>query len=823
MPAAWRRPPRPVKRAPGGRFPRPLRRPGAYNGGAGGNIQTLVVIAEPPVFGLLHPADARKKLSETADRRIVSIKHHRRNIRQDDQTMKRLLNHALLTLALLGLPALASAQPAARNPQRRPPAQAKPTPTPAATPAPVPTVAETPLQPGQRARFDVTNYRIIAELDPNQHLLTAGADVTFTPLDNTRSVVFELNGSLKIESIERNGRALTNYVQDQAGLETIGPFVRVDLGEVVAAGQPQTLRFRWAGTLTTPEGGPLLTKRLAFIGDNNGYLFYAARWFPFHEYAADRATSDITITVPAGYTVAGASDEAVSEVAGAQFLPPAGDSGARTAPARTTAQAGANLKSYRFVTRQPSLVGNFAVGRFITRKLSMGGYELTFHVQPGSEGFVEPYAQLVGEALQFYTQKYGQPAFGTRYSIVQIDDASLDAYAAPGIQFLSPRFFTPGRQASLDDRLLREVAYQWWGLTVGLKSFDDAWLSQGLAEWSSFAFREGKLSGGQLDTAQRDMLERALMFEQAASIARAPSTLDDQSAAYQAVVFYKGAMVFRMLRETIRPSKFDELLKRYVTEFRGKNASIDDFEKVASAVAGENMRFFFARWVEGTGVPEFSVDYQIIRTRAGKFRARGTIKQNVENLKMPVELQLRAEGDDAETVVYVADRSEDFDFEVRGKPLEVVIDPNNKVLRASEELRISIVARRGLELFREGQYLEAQRQLEEALKLDKSNSWVYYNLGLIFLEQRNYQQALDNFDAALRGNLRPSWIEAWARIKRGNAYDGMGDRARAVHEYTRAVESGIDFDGAQRAAKEYLKTPYDPKATTQQAASGVSE
>jgi len=235
------------------------------------------------------------------------------------------------------------------------------------------------------------------------------------------------------------------------------------------------------------------------------------------------------------------------------------------------------------------------------------------------------------------------------------------------------------------------------------------------------------------------------------------------------------------------------------------------------------MRYFFARWVEGTGVPEFSADYQIIRTRTGKFRARGTVKENMENLRMPVELQLRAEGDDATTTVYVGDRSEDFDFESTGKPIEVIIDPNNKVLRTSDDLRISVVARRGLELFREGQYLEAQRQLEEALKLDKSNSWVYYNLGLIFLEQRNYEQAKDNFDAALHGNLKPSWIEAWAHIKRGNAYDAEGDRARAVHEYQQAVESGIDFDNAQKAAGEFLKTPYDPKAVTQQAQTGVSE
>lgn len=742
--------------------------------------------------------------------------------------MKRLYNY---TISLLVLLALASAFTASaqtrpgRAPRRGTPAQAKPTPTPTPTPAPVQTIAETPLQPGQRARFDVNNYRIIAELDPNQHLLTASADVTFTPLDNTRSVVFELNGSLKIEGIERNGKALTNYVQDQAGLETIGPFVRVDLGEVVAAGQPQTLRFRWSGALVTPEGGPLLTKRLAYVGPELSYLMYAARWFPFHEYAADRATSDITITVPAGYTVAGASDETVSELTGAQFLPPVGDSGARTAPARSTAQAGANLKSYRFVTRQPTLAGNFAVGRFVTRTLKMGGYELTFHVQPGSEGFIEPYAQLVGEALQFYTQKYGQPAFGTRMSVVQIDDASLDAYAAPGVQFLSPRFFTPGRQSSLDARLLREVGYQWWGLSVGLKSFDDAWLSQGLSEWSAFAFGETRLTGAALDTLQRDTLERALMFEQSASIARAPSTLDDQSAAYQAVVFYKGAMVFKMLRETLGLGKFDQLMKEYFNTFRGRNASIDDFERLTSKVAGENMRYFFARWVEGTGVPEFSVDYQIIRTRSGKFRARGTVRQNIESLKLPVELQLRAEGDDATTTVYVADRSEDFDFESKGKPIEIIVDPNSRVLHTSDELRISVVARRGLELFREGQYLEAQRQLEEALKLDKSNSWVYYNLGLIYLEQRNYDPAIDSFKAAVDSEAccRPSWVAVWARIKMGNAYDAKGDRARAVNEYRRAVDTGIDFDNAQRAAQDYLKTPYDPKSVTQQASSGVSE
>jgi tetratricopeptide (TPR) repeat protein len=130
----------------------------------------------------------------------------------------------------------------------------------------------------------------------------------------------------------------------------------------------------------------------------------------------------------------------------------------------------------------------------------------------------------------------------------------------------------------------------------------------------------------------------------------------------------------------------------------------------------------------------------------------------------------------------------------------------------SDDLRVSIIARRGIEQMKEGIYAEAQQQFEAALKLDRSNSWVYYNLGLLYFEQRNWQQALDNLDASLNGNLKPAWIEVWAHIKRGNAYDAKGERNRAVGEYQKAVQSGIDYDNAQAVAKRYLATPYDPKA-----------
>ena len=649
--------------------------------------------------------------------------------------------------------------------------------------------SQQPAPQQSASRFDVTNYRIEAQIIPDQHMLRAGADITLIPLDATRSVVFELNGSLHVETIEKDGKALTGFVQDAVGVGALGPSVRIDLGQVVPANQPITLRIRWSGALISPEGGPLATKRLAYVGTEGSYLMYASRWFPFHDYAADRATSDITLVVPAGLQVAGTSDDPVV----AQPSPKEG------------------AVRYHFVHRQPVLIGNFAAGQYINKNLHYGNYDLQLYAMPGSENRINTYAELMGRVLEFYSKRYGAPVFGNRLVVAQIDDDSLDTYSGPGMIFLSAKMFDSSRPVP-EEKLEREVAYQWWGQSVGLKSFDDAWISQGLAEWSGFAFREANLTAGGLDSAQREQQERALTFEQTASIARAPSALDDQSAAYQSIVFYKGSMTLRMLRETIGKDKFDQLLHTFLENYRGKNASIDDFEKLASKVAGENLRYFFAQWVEGTGVPEFTVDYQIIRTRAGKFRTRGTVKQNLETLHMPVELMLRAEADNQTTTVRLEGRSEDFDFESNGQPLEVVVDPNNKILRMSDDLRVSIIARRGIEQMKEGSYAEAQQQFEAALKLDRSNSWVYYNLGLLYLEQRNWQQALDNFDASLIGNLKPSWIEVWAHIKRGNAYDAKGERTRAVSEYNKAVQSGINYDNAQAIAKKFLAAPYDPKA-----------
>jgi tetratricopeptide (TPR) repeat protein len=640
----------------------------------------------------------------------------------------------------------------------------------------------TEAQNEEGSPIDVVSYNIKAELLPDSHTLKATALVTFKILKQTQSAVFEMNGSLVITSIKGpDGKTELQFIQDRVNELN----VKINLGQLYEAGNELSLTFEYAGPLATPEGGPIPDRRLAYVGPEGSYLMYAARWFPFHGYAADRASSQISMTVPANWTVAGHSAEPVTPVSEKD-----------------------GRKTFTFVEPQPTLPGSLAAGQFINRTISSGGITTDIYVLPGSEGRANELAQEIAQILQFYSDRFGPYAFGNRYVVAEMDDEALDSYSTAGIAFLAHSTLVSSKALPVAD-IAREVAYQWWGQAVGLRSFDDAWLSQGLAQYSSVLYRESNESPAEFQSTLNELLETALAFEQDASINRAPAQLNDQSPAFRSVVFYKGAYVYHMLRNTIGDDKFFGLLRNYYSTFKGKNAGIDDFEALADKAAGSSLRGFFGLWIDSTGVPEFKVEYTILRTKDSKFKVRGTVRQNLDSFRGPVEIALEAEGGrSTKTTIDLAGTSADFELTSDGKPLEVLVDPDNHYLRISDALRVKVVARRGIEHFEREEYAEAEEQFRAALKLNPRSSWVWYNLGLLYMEQRNWEKGKDAFSETLGGDLQPLWLEVWSYILRGNCWDAMDNRDRAVAEYNKARDNGSDYNGAQKAVERYLGQPY---------------
>jgi aminopeptidase N len=634
----------------------------------------------------------------------------------------------------------------------------------------------------EQTPIDITNYKINAELLPDAHTLKGQAIVTIKALKQTQSAVFEMNGSLIISSIKGpDGKTALQFIQDRVNEYN----VKINLGQLYPAGAEITLTLDYDGPLATPEGGPIADTRLAYVGPEGAYLFYAARWFPFHGYASDRATSDISITVPATWSVAGHSSSPVTV---------------------TTAKDG--RKVFNFVETQPVLPGSFAAGQMISRTINSGGMQIDLYARIGSEGRLQEIGQEVAQILQFYNDKFGPYAFGSRYIVAEVDDETLESYSGTGIAFLQHKAFVNDKPLAVGD-LAREVAFQWWGLGAGVRTFDDVWLSQGLAEYSSVLYRESRESAAEFHETLAEVIELALAFEQEASIARAPAQLNDQTPAYRSIIFYKGAYVYHMLRTTMGDQKFFQLIKTFYTTYKDRDAGIDDFEKLADKVSGNNLRGFFGLWVDSTGVPEFKVDYSILRTREGKFKVRGTLRQNLDAFRGPVTVAVESEGgrENKETLD-LQGTSADFEVATDGMPTDVVVDPENRYLRISDALRTSVVVRRGLQHFQREEYAEAEEQFRAAIKINPRSSWAWYNLGQLYMEQRNWQKAREYFAEALNGDLDPSWIEVWSYIRRGNAWDADGQRDRAVAEYNKAKDNGGNYNDAQRVAEKYLGQPY---------------
>jgi tetratricopeptide (TPR) repeat protein len=91
--------------------------------------------------------------------------------------------------------------------------------------------------------------------------------------------------------------------------------------------------------------------------------------------------------------------------------------------------------------------------------------------------------------------------------------------------------------------------------------------------------------------------------------------------------------------------------------------------------------------------------------------------------------------------------------------------------------------------------------------------WPRYHqaLGKIFLDRGEYDKAAELLKQALKDtapyNRR---VQAWALVRMGMIHDAKRERKEAEEYYRKALELEEAEGSAQRAAREYLETPYSP-------------
>jgi TolA-binding protein len=626
-------------------------------------------------------------------------------------------------------------------------------------------------------RFEVKNYVITAELLPSQHLLTAKARVDIVPNSDVTTLAFELQSSLRVEKVEDTTGQEVSFRQE-------GQTLSLSLLNPLPAGKPASITVTYGGMLSSADGSPVEGIKVAYVGPEGSYLLYPGRWFPVSAYGVNRFSATMNITVP--------SDEAVIA------------SGKVAAPVRETGKV-----TYTYDFEKSSFPGTVIAGRYVVQPATAVGVDIAIYLKPGHENLAASYGDTAARILTFYSDVFG-PLPSAHLAIVEVGDDTVGGYTAPGVVALASRAFTNPVNYRL---LAHEISHLWWRCLVSPASPDDAFLDEGLAEYSKALYVQQAAGDAAFEDLMRDTEVGALTHEEVSPIAQA-GQLHEFTPEYQSIIFDKGAMVFHMLRWVIGDEAFRKTLREMNQQYAWKSISIDQFQRLAEKASKQELTYFFAQWVNSTGVPQFKRSWAVYRLPKG-YQVVGKVQQDLDIFRMPVEVRVMCQGSKpVNQRIDMVGTTADFTINTRTKPLRVLVDPASRILKYDDKTKYQVEMARADQLVQQQAYLDAIKQYQEVLQLNSNSSLAHYRLGEIHFKLRNYNAAMEEFRRGLDGDMDPKWIEVWSHLKLGQIFDVTGQRDRALNEYQRALQTNDNTQGALDEANRYIQKPYKTPVQT---------
>jgi hypothetical protein len=245
-------------------------------------------------------------------------------------------------------------------------------------------------------------------------------------------------------------------------------------------------------------------------------------------------------------------------------------------------------------------------------------------------------------AAQLYAGYFGQLPF-SQFAVTQ-QFACDYGQSWPMLVFLpscafmdsSQQYMMGVRPADMYWRVVtpHEVAHQWWGQTVGFRSYRDQWMSEGFADASASIYLQAvQPKPGQFIEFWKQ--QRKLITEKNAMGFRpidvGPVTMGFRLNSpktgwnvYQNLVYPKGAYILHMIRMMMwSPQDGDALFRAtmqdFLASYRLQAATTEDFKAVverhmsrAMDLDGNHrMDWFFNQYVYGTDLPSYHFESQI--------------------------------------------------------------------------------------------------------------------------------------------------------------------------------------------------------------------
>ncbi len=150
--------------------------------------------------------------------------------------------------------------------------------------------------------------------------------------------------------------------------------------------------------------------------------------------------------------------------------------------------------------------------------------------------------------------------------------------------------------------LIHELAHNWWGNSVTIKSWKDIWLSEGFARYAEALYYEKT-------TGIKSLISTMHSFKQNINISDNHTLYNPGINLFTSNIYNKGAWVLHMLRKEIGDSLFFNGLKSYYNKYKYGNVDTEDFQKYFETISNKNLDKFFSQWVyDGKRIIELEIE-----------------------------------------------------------------------------------------------------------------------------------------------------------------------------------------------------------------------
>jgi aminopeptidase N len=296
------------------------------------------------------------------------------------------------------------------------------------------------------------------------------------------------------------------------------------------------------------------------------------------------------------------------------------------------------------------------------------------------EGFYD-YAPAVG-IVDFYSELLGEFAF-EKLANVQSKTIYGGMENSGCIFYYENSVSGRGRVETL---LAHEIAHQWFGDAVTEKDWHHVWLSEGFATYLTSVYMDSKLGNNYIMGGMEQSRDRVIE-----SYKKNPAPVIDTSVRNLRKLlntnsYQKGAWILHMLRNELGETAFWTGMRSFYEKFKNKNALSEDFMACMEESSGQDLKQFFKQWLYQPGHPELRLGWSWDEA-SSSVRVQCIQMQDQYIFDFPLELTIVGSDNRviADTLIRINEADKSFIWPVAGKPGNLLIDPDIKLLMEISE------------------------------------------------------------------------------------------------------------------------------------------